>query len=90
MTGMKKNKEVTVVKRMHELIGHDWGKGFFKRKVSDFTEDMMNEIADVTPGDAWLSEYTKDYMGNNILIVRNERIDQLLKAVLKKTSSWMK
>lgn len=84
MTGMKKNKEVTVVKRMHELTGHDWGQGFFKLNASDFTDDVMNETADVTLGDAWLPEYTKDYRGNNILIVRNTVIGQMLKVALKK------
>ena len=38
----------------------------------------MNETADVSLGDAWLSGYVEDGRGNNIIIVRNEIIHQMI------------
>lgn len=78
MTGIKDGQEITIVKSMSELIGHDWGQGFFKSQVSDYTDDVMNETADITLGDAWLPEYTGDSKGNNIILVRNETIYKIL------------
>lgn len=77
--GKKDGKEVSVVRRMNELYGGDWGKGIFKVRASDFTDDVMNEAADITLGDAWLPEYTKDSNGNNIIIVRNSEIAQIIR-----------
>lgn len=82
-TGIIDGKEVTIVKPTKELLGQNWGQGYFKTKASDFTDDVMNETADITLGDAWLPEYTKDSKGNNIIVVRNPIIDELIKEGLK-------
>lgn len=79
MTGIIDGKDVTIVKSIKELIGQDWGQGYFKVKASDYSDDVMNETADITIGDAWLPEYTKDWQGNNVVIVRNPIIDELIK-----------
>lgn len=79
ITGFINDKEVTIVKKMSELAGYDWGQGFFKSNASDFTDDVMNETADVTLGDAWLPEYTSDSKGNNVILVRNEVIAEIIK-----------
>lgn len=71
-------KQVSIVKRMNELIGYNWGQGFFKCKSSDFTDDVMNETSDITLGDAWLPEYTSDSKGNNVVIVRHPDIDNII------------
>lgn len=71
--------EKTIVKPTKELIGHNWGQGYFKIIASDFTDDVLNETADITLGDAWLPEYAKDSKGNNVVIVRNPHIDSLIK-----------
>lgn len=78
MTGIVNGKEVTIIKSMSELFGRDWGQGFFKSNASDFTDDIMNETADVTLGDAWLPEYISDSNGNNVILVRNEIIAKIL------------
>lgn len=78
ITGLINGKEVTITKSMNEFIGHNWGQGFFKSNASDFTDDVMNETADVTLGDAWLPEYTADSKGNNVILVRNEIIANIL------------
>ncbi|WP_125771753.1 Coenzyme F420 hydrogenase/dehydrogenase, beta subunit C-terminal domain [Companilactobacillus furfuricola] len=78
VTGKVNGETQTIVKEMRDLVGNDWGQGFFKVRASDFTDDVMNETADITLGDAWLPEYTQDSLGNNILIVRNPTIQQII------------
>lgn len=84
ITGMIDGKEVTIVKPTQELIGQDWGHGFFKTLASDFTDDVMNETADITIGDAWLPEYTSDSKGNNVIVVRNPEVDEIIKQSLQR------
>lgn len=79
ITGIIGGEEVTIVKPTKELLGQNWGQGYFKTKASDFIDDVMNETADITLGDAWLPEYTKDSKGNNVIVVRNPIIDNLIK-----------
>lgn len=81
--GIINGEEETIVKSTKELIGQNWGQGYFKRFSSDFTDDVMNETADITLGDAWLPEYTKDSKGNNIIVVRDPIIDNLIKEGIK-------
>lgn len=80
----EKGKDKSVVEQMKNLKGGNWGQGYFKLKASDFTDDVMNETADVTLGDAWLDKYTWDYKGNNVIIVRNKTIDNFMKNALEK------
>lgn len=83
ITGIIDGKEVTIVKPTKELLGQNWGQGYFKTKASDYTDDVMNETADITLGDAWLPEYIKDSKGNNVIIVRNPVMDNLIKEGVK-------
>ncbi|MEQ7216576.1 Coenzyme F420 hydrogenase/dehydrogenase, beta subunit C-terminal domain [Enterococcus asini] len=80
--GEKDGQEISVTHRMKDLYGGDWGRGIFKVRASDFTDDVMNEAADITLGDAWLPEYTEDSNGNNIVIVRNPEIAQIIKEAI--------
>lgn len=61
-----------------DLLGANWGMGFFRHKACDYCDDIAGEVADVTLGDAWLPKYTADYLGTNIVIVRNKFINELL------------
>lgn len=79
MRGFVEGEEVTIVKPTNELLGQNWGQGYFKPMASDYTDDVMNETADITLGDAWLPEYTQDSEGNNVVVVRNPIIDDLIK-----------
>ena len=45
-----------------------------KYKACDFCEDVFGYCADVVLGDAWLPKYNKDPKGDNVVIVRNEEI----------------
>lgn len=79
MIGLIDGKEATVIRDQSEFFGSDWGHGFFKANFSDFTDDAMNETADVSLGDAWLKPYVDDGLGNNIVIVRNAIIANIIK-----------
>jgi coenzyme F420 hydrogenase subunit beta len=78
ITGEIDGKIVSIIKPTKELLGQNWGEGYFKPLTSDFTDDVMNETSDITLGDAWLAEYEKDDKGNNIIIVRNPVIESLI------------
>ena len=62
----------------NQLIGADWGAGAFKYKACDFCDDVFAETADVVLGDAWLPEYVQDSYGTNVVVTRNDNIQQLI------------
>lgn len=64
--------------KMRNLVGYSWGQGHFKVRASDYTDDVMNETADLTLGDAWIPPYKFDGRGNNVLIVRNPDILEVI------------
>lgn len=78
-TGYIDGKVVTIVKSRKDLLGQNWGEGFFKIYSSDYTDDVANETADIVLGDAWLPQYTVDSGGTNIVIVRSSLIDTIIK-----------
>lgn len=78
VVGTVEGREVTVTKRMHELMGFNWGHGFFKPKSCDYCDDVMNETADLTIGDAWLPQYVQDSKGTNVLVVRHPVIKEII------------
>ena len=82
-TGKIDGKTVTIVKDQDKLFASNWGHGFFKAKLSDFTDDVFNELADISLGDAWLPEYTKDSGGTNVIVVRNLLISEIIKEGLE-------
>ena len=82
----KKGDEILhkISKPASELYGTDWGLGFFKYKACDYCDDVLAETADVVFGDAWASKYRKDWKGSNLVITRNEIIDELIKKGIQK------
>ena len=90
MTGIVNGELKTFVKPKADLYGQDWGWGLFKPLASNFTDDVFNETADIVLGDAWLSDYTSDSQGNNIVIIRNKDIDNLVKNANKVNKLNMK
>jgi len=79
LIGEDSGEEVIISNRMIDLLGNNWGHGFFKSNPCDFCDDVMNETADITIGDAWLPKYSADGKGNNVVLVRNPIISNLLK-----------
>lgn len=64
--------------RTASLIGGNWGYNAFQPEACNFCDDVVGETADVSFGDAWLPQYTVDSRGTNVVISRNELIDQIL------------
>jgi coenzyme F420 hydrogenase subunit beta len=61
-----------------EIYGTDYGAGFFKPKACDYCDDVVAETADISVGDAWLNDFSKDPRGNSLIIVRNQKLEDLL------------
>ncbi len=76
--GLINGEEVTFTKSARDVFVGSWSQGFFKAKFSDFTDDLFNETADVTLGDAWLPQYSGDSRGTNLVIVRNPDIAEII------------
>jgi len=70
------NKVITFP--MKKLLVHNWGHGLFRYNACDYCDDVQAETADITIGDAWLSEYVQDGRGTNVVVVRNPSILSLL------------
>lgn len=59
-------------------LGDMWGTGLFKNNACDFCDDVTTELADISLGDAWLSPYQQDGLGNNVIITRSTIADNIL------------
>lgn len=66
------------------LYGGNWGYGFFKYKACDYCDDVVGETTDVSVGDAWIEELMSDHRGNNVIIVRNQKIAEIITEAIKK------
>jgi coenzyme F420-reducing hydrogenase beta subunit len=61
-----------------QLLGGNWGHGFFKYKACDYCDDVFAETADIVIGDAWLQRYTADSRGTSVVITRAAAFDEIL------------
>jgi coenzyme F420-reducing hydrogenase beta subunit len=61
-----------------EGINKVWTNRWFTYNSCSYCDDTFAELADVTLMDAWLPEFKSDYKGNNLLVVRNKKINDLL------------
>ncbi|MCZ6800488.1 MAG: Coenzyme F420 hydrogenase/dehydrogenase, beta subunit C-terminal domain [Nitrospirae bacterium] len=77
--GLSDDKEIVALKSNTEYYGGNWGHGFFKYSACDYCDDVLGETADVAVGDAWLPGYVEDWKGTNIIVVRNLRIDEIIR-----------
>ena len=69
--------EESVIKRTAELSTTNWGLGYFKYNACDYCDDVLAETADVTFGDAWIPKYVNDGEGCNVIVVRNQDVQDL-------------
>jgi len=81
--GVDHGEKFNKTRAVSELVGTDWGMGFFKYKACDFCDDLSAETADVSVGDAWLPQYSNDSMGTNVVIVRRPEIRSLIEEGIK-------
>lgn len=72
------NEHPSIIKRTAELSTTNWGLGYFKYNACDYCDDVLAETADITLGDAWLPQYVNDSEGCNIIIIRNEKIQEII------------
>lgn len=68
----------TISSPTKELYTTNWGHGHFKYNACEFCDDVLAETADVTVGDAWLPQYSKDSMGTNVVVVRHPEIQKII------------
>ncbi len=61
------------------LVGGSWGHAVFQLNACNYCDDVFAEAADVVFGDAWLSKYEIDWRGTNVVVTRNEVIDDILR-----------
>lgn len=71
------DKDEPIVKRIAELSTANWGLGYFKYNACDYCDDVLAETADATFGDAWIPKYVSDDKGCNVIIIRNQAIQDL-------------
>ncbi|MBV7301766.1 Coenzyme F420 hydrogenase/dehydrogenase, beta subunit C-terminal domain [Corynebacterium sp. TAE3-ERU2] len=68
----------TRTKKTFEMLGTNWGHGFFQPKACNVCDDIFAETADIAFGDAWLPRYASDPLGHNVVVVRNPELHELL------------
>jgi len=78
MSGVIDGREVSKVVSQKDLFGTDWGWGLLKSNFSDFTQDALNETADIVFGDAWLPQYVQDSRGANVVLTRDSELHEIL------------
>ncbi|VGO21681.1 Coenzyme F420 hydrogenase/dehydrogenase, beta subunit C-terminal domain [Pontiella sulfatireligans] len=67
-----------LVRPTREFLGANWGHNFFRYEACDYCDDVFAETADIAIGDAWLPQYDQDPKGTSVVIVRNERLHDLI------------
>lgn len=70
---------------MEDIWTNSWSYNLFMLDACEYCDDIMAETADVSVGDAWLPEYTKDYRGTSIVICRNADLLKMLQAGVDRT-----
>ncbi len=59
-------------------VGDMWGTGLFKANACDFCDDVVNELADISLGDAWLEPYSQDGRGTSVIVTRSPLAESII------------
>jgi coenzyme F420-reducing hydrogenase beta subunit len=62
----------------NEGVAEAWVNRWFTPNACNFCDDVFAECADVTFMDAWLPEYSKDYKGNSLVLVRSDQMQNII------------
>jgi len=73
-----------------EGINLAWGDRLFTPNACDFCDDVFAEVADVCFMDAWLPQYSSDWRGHSIVLVRHKELSALLKGAIQNESVYLK
>lgn len=77
-------------------VAEAWTNRWFTPNACNYCDDIFAECADVTFMDAWLPEYSKDFSGTSLVLVRSPRLQTLIsegcrsKEIISETISVMK
>src|SRR5699024_2585646 len=82
-------EEISMTSPTKELFTTNWGQGYFKYNACEFCDDVLAETADITVGDAWLPDYQDDYLGTNVITVRNSTILELINRNIKEDNLYL-
>jgi len=61
-----------------------WSDRYFTPNACNFCDDIFAECADATFMDAWLPEYSADWRGHSIVLLRNGTLSEILAAGAEK------
>lgn len=61
-----------------EVAGGKYNAGALMLPACEYCDDVIGETSDLTIGDAWLPRFEVDEGGTNLLVVRNQKIHELL------------
>jgi len=64
-------------------VGDMWGTGLFKNNACDFCDDVTTELADISLGDAWISPYSNNGKGTNIIVTRSCMANNIINSGIK-------
>lgn len=70
------------------FTGGSWGHAVFQLNACNYCDDIFAETADVVCGDAWLPRYEAEWRGTNVVITRNEVIDQIMRDAANEGEIW--
>ncbi len=62
-------------------ISEAWVNRWFTPNACNYCDDVFAECADITFMDAWLQEYSKDFKGTNLIIVRSSIIQNFIRGI---------
>lgn len=75
-TNVKKHLATDASIRFYALA---WLSGMFKPRSCTLCDDIFAELADITFMDAWLPEYVNEKDGTNLIIVRSEIAERIVR-----------
>jgi len=64
-------------------ISEVWENRWFTPTACNYCDDIFAECADITFLDAWLPKYSSDPRGTNLIIVRSQRANEILREGIK-------
>lgn len=72
------DKNESVLKDSAGVVGGKFNLGALMLPACEWCDDVVGETADITIGDAWIPKFESDKNGNNLVIVRNNYINDVI------------